>query len=90
MKRCQHCRKGFEQNSPGNLMVGKFDENTYSKRHGEGRGRRNFCFHIDKGCITPIYNSVTWDNLNIMDCVKQKLNDDQKRHLSSMGMKVSN
>ena len=38
VKRCQHCRKGFEQNSPGNLMVGKFDENTYLKRHG-GRAR---------------------------------------------------
>ena len=67
-------------------MVGKFDEYTYSNRQGVGRGRRNFYYHLDKGCIAPVYSSLSWKNLIISDSVRHNISNEQKKYLSSIGI----
>ncbi len=88
VKRCQHCRQGFEQNLPRNLMVGKFEEYVYANRFGEGRGRRNFFYHLNEACIKPSYNNFEWKLLKIEHDVKNKLSQEHKAFMASLGIKI--
>ena len=87
-KRCQHCRKDFQQHPPRNLMIGKFEEYIYSNRQGEGKGRRNFYYHIDRSCITPAYKFFTWGMVKVSEPLRCKLHSEQKQYLLSVGIKV--